>query len=135
MLLGANILFSIFVSNFFMRNQEHLAQSLLIQWFRLQYPLMAKCLFAIPNGGARHIGTAIKLKQEGVTAGVADLFLMIPANGLHGLFLEMKKEKGAKLQQNQIEFLNLAESMGYGAEVAYGFEEAQKIIQKYLQDK
>jgi hypothetical protein len=117
-----------------MRNQEHLAQTLLIKWFRLQYPLMAKCLFAIPNGGARHIGTAIKLKQEGVTAGVADLFLMIPVNGLHGLFLEMKKEKGARLQQNQIDFLNLAESMGYAAEVAYGFEEAQKIIQNYLRE-
>ena len=117
-----------------MRNQEHLAQSLLIKWFRLQYPLMAKCLFAIPNGGARHIGTAIKLKAEGVTAGVSDLFLMIPSNGLHGLFLEMKQKDG-KLQQNQAEFLNLAESMGYGAEVAYGFEEGQKIIQKYLQDK
>jgi hypothetical protein len=97
---------------------------------------MAKCLWAIPNGGARHIGTALKLKAEGVTAGVSDLFLMIPANGLHGLFIEMKKLiKGAKLQQNQIEFLNLAESMGYGAEVAYGFEEAQKIIQKYLQER
>ena len=117
-----------------MKNNEHLAQSLLIKWFRLQYPLFAKCLFAIPNGGARHIGTAIKLKQEGVTAGVADLFLMIPTKGLHGLFLEMKAQKGAKIQQNQIDFLNLAESMGYAAEVAYGFEEAQKIIQKYLQE-
>ena len=118
-----------------MKNNEHLAQSLLIKWFRLQYPLMAKCLWAIPNGGARHIGTALKLKAEGVTAGVSDLFLMIPANGLHGLFIEMKAQKGAKIQQNQIDFLNLAESMGYGAEVAYGFEEAQKIIQKYLQER
>ena len=118
-----------------MKNNEHLAQTLLIKWFRLQYPLMAKCLFAIPNGGARHIGTALKLKAEGVTAGVSDLFLMIPANGLHGLFLEMKADKSAKLQQNQEQFLTLAESMGYGAEVTYGFEEGQKIIQKYLQDK
>jgi hypothetical protein len=117
-----------------MRSDEHLAQSLLVKWFRLQYPLMAKCLFAIPNGGARHIGTAIKLKDEGVTAGVADLFLMIPSNGKHGLFLEMKKEKGAKIQQNQLEFLSLAESMGYGAEVAYGFEEGVEKIKKYLQD-
>ena len=45
---------------------------------------MAKCLFAIPNGGARHIGTAIKLKSEGVTAGVSDLFLMIPSGQKHG---------------------------------------------------
>ena len=96
---------------------------------------MAKCLWAIPNGGARHIGTAIKLKQEGVTAGVADLFLMIPANGLHGLFIEMKADKSARLQQNQEQFLTLAESMGYGAEVAYGFEEGQKIIQKYLHER
>jgi len=118
-----------------MKNNEHLAQSLLIKWFRLQYPLFAKCLWAIPNGSFRHIGTAIKLKQEGVTAGVSDLFLMIPANGLHGLFIEMKKDKSAKLQQNQIDFLNLAESMGYGAEVAYGFEDAQEKIKKYLQDK
>ena len=118
-----------------MKNNEHLAQSLLIKWFRFQYPLMAKCLWASPNGGARHIGTAIKLKQEGVTAGVADLFLMIPANGLHGLFIEMKADKNARLQQNQEQFLTLAESIGYGAEVAYGFEEGQKIIQKYLQER
>jgi hypothetical protein len=46
----------------------------------------------------------------------------------------MKADKSARLQQNQIDFLNLAESMGYGAEVAYGFEEAKKIIQKYLHE-
>ena len=114
-----------------MQQNEHLAQSLLIRWFRIQYPLMAKCLFAIPNGGVRHIGTAIKLKSEGVTAGVSDLFLMIPANGQHGLFLEMKQKSG-KLQQNQTDFLNLAESMGYGAEVAYGFEDGVEKIKKYL---
>jgi len=116
-----------------MQQKEHLAQSLLIQWFRLQYPLMAKCLFAIPNGGARHIGTAIKLKAEGVTAGVSDLFLMIPSHGKHGLFLEMKQKDG-KLQQNQKEFLLLAESMGYGAEVAFGFEDGVEKIKKYLQE-
>ena len=115
-------------------NNEHLEQVKLINWFREAYPILKKCLWAIPNGGARHIGTAIKLKQEGVTAGVADLFLMIPANGLHGLFIEMKKDQNGKLQQNQEQFLTLAESMGYGAEVAYGFEEGQKIIQKYLRE-
>ena len=116
-----------------MQQKEHLAQSLLVKWFRLQYPLMAKCLFAIPNGGVRHIGTALKLKSEGVTAGVSDLFLMIPSGQKHGLFLEMKQKDG-KLQQNQTEFLNLAESMGYGAEVAYGFEDGVEKIKKYLHE-
>ena len=48
-----------------MTNNEHLEQVLLIQWFRTQYPLMANCLWAIPNGGIRHIKTAIRLKREG----------------------------------------------------------------------
>ena len=45
----------------------------------------------------------------------------------------MKTEVG-KLQQNQAEFLNLAESMGYGAEVAYGFEDGVEKIKNYLQE-
>ena len=43
---------------------------MLVQWFRLQHPKQTKCLFAIPNGGVRNIGTAIKLKREGVVPGV-----------------------------------------------------------------
>lgn len=118
---------------YIVKNEEHINQSMLIKWFRLQFPLFNKCLWAIPNGSFRHIGTAIKLKSEGVMAGVSDLFLMIPNKGKHGLFIEMKAKNG-KIQQNQIEFLNLAESMGYAAEVAYSFEEAKNIIEKYLQD-
>jgi len=111
---------------------EHQEQSLLIKWFRLQHKAFAKCLWAIPNGGMRNMGTAIKLKQEGVIAGVPDLFLMIPKNGWHGMFIEMKA-KGGKLQPNQQEFMGIATLLGYQSVVCYGFEDAKDLIQEYLQ--
>lgn len=115
------------------KNTEHLEQSALISWFRTQYPLMSNCLWAIPNGGVRHIKTAMKLKKEGVLAGVSDLFLMIPKNEFHGLFLEMKAI-GGKVQPNQVQFINLAKTMGYQAEVCFGFQDAKEKIQKYLRN-
>lgn len=112
--------------------KEHIEQKLLVRWFRMQFPAYCKCLFAIPNGGVRHIRTALKLKEEGVLSGVSDLFLMIPKGDFHGMFIEMKAEKG-KIQPSQQEFLDLANSLNYKGIVCYGFENAKESIQKYLQ--
>jgi hypothetical protein len=111
---------------------EHAEQVATVNWFRYQYPKFAKCLWAVPNGGVRHIGTAIKLKAEGGLAGVSDLFLMIPATEYHGLFIEMKV-KGGKLSSSQKEFIANAILMGYKAVVCYGFDEAKQAINEYLQ--
>lgn len=113
--------------------KEHIEQKLLIRWFRMQYPAISKCLFAIPNGGIRHIRTALKLKEEGVLAGVPDLFLMIPKGDYHGMFIEMKAEKG-KIQPSQQQFLDIANNLNYKAIVCYGYEKAKESIQNYLQD-
>jgi hypothetical protein len=114
-----------------MKHAEHEQQVLLIEWFRAQYPLLRGCLWAIPNGGVRNIGTAIKLKREGVIAGVSDLFLMVAKGGHHGLFIEMKSKAG-KPQQNQLEFIKLAQLMGYAAVVCFGFSEAKDQVKNYL---
>jgi hypothetical protein len=114
-----------------MRNQEHLEQVALINWFRLQYPFLKGCLWAVPNGGVRNIGTAIKLKREGVISGVADLFLMCPRGLKHGLFIELKSKTG-KASPNQLEFQKLAQKMGYEAEICYGFMQAKNLIINYL---
>jgi len=110
---------------------EHAEQVATVTWFRYQYPKFAKCLWAIPNGGVRHIGTAVKLKAEGGMAGVPDLFLMIPVAEYHGLFIEMKV-KGGKLSDSQKEFMGLATLMGYQAVVCFGFNEAKDAITEYL---
>ena len=110
---------------------EHQIQVAVITWFRLQYPKLI--MFAIPNGGVRNIGTAVKLKNEGVLAGVADLFLMSPNATSHGLFIEMKAAKG-KVSDQQKYFLEQAKAQGYSTCVCHSFDEAQAAILCYLRN-
>ena len=79
----------------------------------MQYPEYAALLFAIPNGGARNAVTGARLKEEGVVAGVADLFLSVPGGDLHGLYIEMKTDKGCQ-SKSQKEFQASVTSAGYG---------------------
>lgn len=115
-----------------MQLNEHQEQKLVVSWFRLQYPHLI--MFAIPNGGMRNKITAAKLKNEGVLAGVSDLFLMSANAVYNGLFIEMKSIKGkASVEQNK--FMLAANKAGYKAIVCYGFTEAQTAINNYLHDR
>lgn len=121
-----------------MRNDiEHQEQAAVITWCELnkaKYPAL-DMIFAIPNGGHRHIGVAKKLKVEGVKAGVPDLFLAVPAiadgHEWAGLFIEMKAGKN-KPTEKQIEWHNKLMDQQYGVVVCYSFEEAVKEICSYL---
>lgn len=112
-----------------MKQIEHHLQVNCATWFRLQYPRLV--LFAIPNGGARSVITGAMLKAEGVMAGVADLFLMFPVKQFHGLFIEMKTDKGRQ-SESQKEFQTLAESNGYKYVVCRSFEDFKNEILTYL---
>jgi hypothetical protein len=85
-------------------------------------------VFAIPNGGIRDSITAKKLKDEGVVAGIPDLFV---ADGKPGLFIEMKEPNG-KLSKSQKEIIPRLELAGYPVSVCYGYEAAKKAVNKYL---
>ncbi len=96
--------------------------------------------FAIPNGGARAgkgdsesaVIAGARLKAEGVKAGVPDVFIPYPVGGYHGLFIEMKKEKGGVLSEKQKTMISKLKQQGYVAEVAHGAEKAKKIVRDYL---
>lgn len=88
-------------------------------------------MFAIPNGGLRNKFTAYKLKAEGVKAGVPDIFLPVPSNDFHGLFIEMKFGKNKPTDSQEIWHIDLALG-GYKVAVCYSFEDAQKVITSYL---
>lgn len=112
---------------------EHEEQITLINWCELyknKYPAL-NMLFAIPNGGARHIAVAIKLKKEGVKRGVPDLFLAYPNKGKHGLFIEMKALKGKKTIE-QSWWIEKLTDKEYEAKTCYGWIEAVKTICSYL---
>ena len=69
---------------------EHAEQVGFLNWFRSRFPSVL--IFAIPNGDHRAITTAKRLKAEGVTAGIPDLF--IPQ---WDLWVEMKRREGGRL--------------------------------------
>ena len=89
-------------------------------------------MFAIPNGGARHIAVAVKLKAEGVKAGVPDLMLPVSRKGYNGLFIEMKTEEGSE-QPNQKKWRETLIGNGYLSVVCKGWDSARSEIMGYLQ--
>lgn len=88
-------------------------------------------LFHIPNGGSRNIIEATKLKKMDVKAGVPDLQLIIPNGQVHGLWIELKAQKG-KLQPSQKIMIQRLEAQGYLCKVCFGADEAINEIKKYL---
>jgi len=114
------------------RSPEHDLQVACVKWFRLAYA--HKIIFAIPNGGKRNIGTAMKLRAEGVLAGTPDLFIPEANNGYHGLFIEMKAGKGT-LSDNQKVIIPMLIEKGYQVEVVRSAEEFIEVVNSYLKNK
>lgn len=111
---------------------EHQIQVSLKLWFNLRYGKQYPNLFvAIPNGGARHIVTAKKLKAEGVSKGFPDIFIPIPMDDGHGLFIELKTKKG-RATEEQIAWCEYLNSVNYSAHICKGFDEAKTTIENYL---
>jgi hypothetical protein len=112
---------------------EHDEQAALFTWAsknRVLIPDLA-WMFAIPNGGARDVITAARLKAEGVKRGVPDICLPVPRGGKHGLFLELKA-RGGRASPEQQEYINYLLRQGYDARVVVGFEAARDALLEYL---
>ena len=90
-----------------------------------------KLMHHIPNGGKRSKSEASRFKAMGVKAGVSDIFLPVSRGGYHGLYIELKAKDGRPTKE-QKDFIAAVEQEGYFAVVAYGGEEASKIIERYL---
>jgi len=108
-------------------------QEALFTWARLQekiYPEL-EMLFAIPNGGSRHKIEAANLKKQGVKSGVLDAYLSVPSSKYHGLYIEMKSEKG-KVSEKQDWWIGRLRGYGYKVEVCYSAESAINAIKQYL---
>lgn len=74
-------------------------------------------LFAVPNGGLRHIATATALRAEGVKPGVADVCLPYPIGGFHGAYIELKKA-GGSVKPDQWGWLLRRHESGYFVRIA-----------------
>lgn len=72
------------------------------------------------------------MTAQGVKPGVPDLFIPRAAGKYHGLFIEMKREKGGKLSIAQAEWIALLRKEGYAARVCAGFDAARQTIERYM---
>lgn len=118
---------------------EHQEQRAVFAWAALA---ARKCpdldlLFAIPNGARTSMGTAVKLKREGLRAGVPDMFLpVLRGIGIGqlelGLFVELKRTRGGRVSAEQLEWHERLRDNGYCVVVARGAEQAIDAMCDYL---
>lgn len=114
---------------------ESVEQQQLMTWARMmegKYPALSM-LYHIPNEGLRSRATGGRLRAEGLKSGVPDLCLPVPSGRYHGLYIELKREKGGKKSEAQIAWIEKLTAQGYCAMFCYGAEHAIKEIELYLE--
>lgn len=109
---------------------EHQIQAAYFQAVRLAWPQL-KLIYAVPNGGLRNKVVAARLKREGVTAGIPDTNIDIPAHGYNGARIEFKV-KGNKPTDNQLEAHRQLREANYLVEVHTDPEKAFEWTKWYL---
>lgn len=114
-----------------MKQDEHNTQVACVNWFRYQYPNIAKVLFAVPNGGRRDRVTGAKLKAEGAMAGVADMVLLYPTALYHALCIEFKTKTGRQ-SDSQKQFAEAVKQFGNAYVIVRSFDEFVSIVEQYL---
>jgi hypothetical protein len=101
-----------------------------VEFFRQKWPKVR--IFAIPNGGSRTPSQAARLKAEGVSAGVPDLF--IPE---WKLWIEMKRKKDGRVSEAQSGWIGYLEdlNMGYRVFVCHGCDDAIEQVVRFSDAK
>lgn len=115
-------------------NQEHYEQVRIFAYFNRHNKALYERLAAIPNGGHRAKSTGGKLKAEGQKAGYLDIVLDLAHGGHFGLKLELKRQDKEKATISKLQEVSIARlsADGYFACVAYGADQAIKIINDYV---
>lgn len=115
---------------------EHAHQAALFQWAAIegkQRPIL-NLLFAIPNGGLRSYITAARLKEEGVKAGVPDIFFPVARGDYHGLFIEMKYGRNKQTAEQRAWEKELRQG-GYACALCRNWSDAVEVVEWYLDGK
>ena len=116
---------------------EYQHQRTILQWAnycsnRIKYPGL-ELLYHIPNEVKCTAAQGKFRKDIGVKSGVPDLCLPVARGGYHGLYIELKTEKG-RATENQKTWIQRLTEQGYLAKVCYGFDEAIRCIISYYQE-
>ena len=111
-----------------MSTLEHGEQVEFVRWFRARFPTIL--IYAVPNGGKRSMTEAKRLKEEGVVPGIPDLHVPV-----WRLWIEMKRQTGGRLSEDQKDVLDYLQTIGDAVIVAKGCDDAVRQVADYLKDK
>lgn len=120
---------------------ESIEQQRLFQWAAMmcgRYPELdpdGHLFFHIPNEGKRTRANGARLKAEGMRKGTPDICLAVPRGKSHGLYIELKRLRGGRLEKHQADALDALRAQGYAVAVCNGWESAAKVIEEYLQTR
>jgi hypothetical protein len=109
---------------------EHDTQAAFIQWLDHQRIDGLDTSHAIPNGGARHIAVAGKLKAEGVKPGVPDWQWPSARGGFIGLAIEFKHGAGVPSKE-QRERIDALQREGWCVVICWDWTAAARTVQGY----
>lgn len=110
-------------------------QAQLIKLFRAQFPAVGLLLIHIPNGGSRkNAFEGWRLKEQGVRAGVSDLFLPVARGGFFGLWIEFKAAppNDAAVSDSQEAWVKEMQGQGYAAHICLGIDAALRVLVDYM---
>ena len=109
-------------------------QQALFRWAAYEsgaHPELA-LLYHIPNEGKRSQIAGAKLRAEGLKRGVPDICLPVPRGKWHGLYIELKRQKGSQPTAEQVEWLDALAAEGHGVAWCRGWESAAGVLLEYL---
>jgi len=106
-------------------------QQALFKW-AFNHPVLKDYILHIPNERKCSVAAGAKFKRLGVRSGIPDIYLPIPKKSYHGLWIELKRVSGSKVQDSQKDWIAKLKAQGYAVYVAYGWMEAKAILEDYL---
>jgi hypothetical protein len=104
-------------------------QFAIVQYIKVMYPNALYCASA--GGMFTSMKQAIKMKMTGYVKGFPDLQICEPNEKYHGLFIEVKTDKGV-VSKEQKEWIKQLNKRGYYATYVKGSEDAIKLIDAYF---
>lgn len=111
---------------------EHQEQAAFMSWLAKFHPKVYELTYHVPNGRLS-AAEGSKYKRIGAKSGVPDVCIALPVEPYHGLYIEFKRRDGGSgLSETQSTWITKLSCVGYRAVMAKGWEEAKRIVEKYI---